>query len=269
MKFDYTTNCNYLSYTFLFKRLGKCTFLSLVVKGLTFHLTVWNFITSLKNAETIFCISRGNAVHSQLEFNDCHEVCKMFRWTVIFLYYSYTELQSPELIIFKEMLWRQPTSLQFREFFRIISRPAVLLHFFEHAFPWCHSGARWKAVLHKDLPSRWSCILCKFPLYAPDLPVRLSFGTASPVQRKASRSWWAVQTGRYSGGVFLPACCLSPLVGAVCDHRLGWGAPQMEKWSRPAAVPKFLLLLPLSSPAVWHQLRNVWKSKLETAYGES
>ena len=35
MKVDYTTNSHYLTYTFLFKRLGECAFLNLGVKGLS------------------------------------------------------------------------------------------------------------------------------------------------------------------------------------------------------------------------------------------
>ena len=33
MKNDYTTNSHYLTYTFLFKRLGECNFLVLGMKG--------------------------------------------------------------------------------------------------------------------------------------------------------------------------------------------------------------------------------------------
>ena len=34
MKGDYTANSHYLTYTFLFERLGECSFLDLGVKGL-------------------------------------------------------------------------------------------------------------------------------------------------------------------------------------------------------------------------------------------
>ena len=41
MKDDYTNNSHYLTYTFLFKRLGECNFLILEMKGLNWHNIAW------------------------------------------------------------------------------------------------------------------------------------------------------------------------------------------------------------------------------------
>ena len=42
MKDDYTTNSHYLTYTFLFKRVGRMYILNLGVKGLIYH---YNYIS--------------------------------------------------------------------------------------------------------------------------------------------------------------------------------------------------------------------------------